>query len=60
MNVVSDFGRITIVPPSGALISSGFLLDTEGWTIAGNKAISSSVAFEPYSRGQLLNHYIIG
>jgi hypothetical protein len=52
-------GTITIVPPSGAIVGSNFLLNNEGWTIVGNKALSSSATFEPYSRGKL-NHYVIG
>lgn len=52
-------GTITIVPPSGALVGSNFLLSNEGWKIVGNKALSSMATFEPYSRGKL-NHYVIG
>lgn len=52
-------GTITIVPPSGAIVGSNFLLSNEGWTIVGNKALSSSSTFEPYSRGPI-NHYVIG
>ena len=58
---VSSFpGTVTLVPPTGAIVGSGFLLDGEGWTVEGNKALSSLAAYEPYSRGALLNHYILG
>jgi hypothetical protein len=53
-------GTVTLVPPSGSIVGSGFQLSNEGWTISGNKAPSSSAAYEPYSRGALLNHYILG
>lgn len=52
-------GTITLVPPSGAIVGSNFLLSNENWNIVGNKALSSSATFEPYSRGKL-NHYVIG
>ena len=52
-------GTITLVPPSGAIVGSNFLLTNEGWNIVGNKALSTSATFEPYSRGKL-NHYVIG
>lgn len=58
--IVSDYGRVTIVPPSGAIVGSNFLLSNEGWTITGNKAAVSNPAYEPYSRGALLNYYITG
>lgn len=51
---------MTLVPPTGALVGSSFLLGNEEWTIEGNRALSTGVAFEPYSRGTLLNHYILG
>lgn len=51
---------VTLVPPSGALIGSDFLLSNEGWTIVGNKGQSEPTTFEPLSRGQQLNHYIYG
>lgn len=41
-------------------MGSDFLLSNEGWSIAGNKAAVSSATFEAYSRGPLLNHYILG
>ena len=50
---------VTLVPPSGALVGSDFLLENQGWTIVGNKAASSSAVYEPYSRGAL-NHYVYG
>jgi len=52
-------GTITIVPPSGALVGSNFLLSNEGWSITGNKVVQNAT-YEPYSRGALLNHYIYG
>jgi len=52
-------GTITLVPPSGAIVGSNFLLNNEGWTIVGNKAPSSATKHEPFSRGKL-NHYVIG
>lgn len=53
-------GTVTLVPPSGALVGSDFLLDNQGWTIVGNKAATSAATFEAYSRGALLNHYVYG
>lgn len=58
--IPSHPGTVTLVPPSGSLVGSGFLLGAEGWTISGNKATSVSAAHEPYSRGALLSHYILG
>jgi len=58
--VVSYPGTVTIVPPSGCIVSSDFLLSNELWTIEGNKAASYNTTFEPYSRGSLLNRYILG
>lgn len=49
---------ITFVPPSGALVSSGFLLGNEAWTIVGNKIANLPASFETFSRGGL-NNYII-
>ena len=60
VGVPSYPGTVTLVPPSGAIVGSGFLLSNEGWTIQGNKAASTSAAYEPYSRGALLSHYILG
>lgn len=53
-------GTVTLVPPSGSIVGSGFLLGNEDWTISGNKVASSGASYEPYSRGALLNHYILG
>lgn len=53
-------GTVTLVPSSGSIVGSGFLLGSEGWTIEGNKAASAPAGYEPYSRGNLLNHYIVG
>ena len=47
------------MPPSGAITGSSFFLDSEGWTISGNK-VAGPAAFESYSRGPLLNRYILG
>lgn len=41
-------------------MGSSFLLSNEGWTIEGNRAASYSAGYEPYSRGALLNHHILG
>lgn len=49
-------GTVTLVPPSGALVSSQFLMGDEGWTIVGNKAAMAPV-HESSSRGKL-NHFI--
>jgi hypothetical protein len=49
---------VTLVPPSGSLVGSNFLLSNEDWTIYGNKVLSPA-GFEPYSRGPLLNRYVI-
>lgn len=58
--MTSEPGTVTLVPPSGAIVGSSFLLSNEDWTIEGNKAASYSAGYEPYSRGALLNHYILG
>jgi hypothetical protein len=58
--VTSFSASITLVPPSGALVGSNFLLSNEGWTIVGNKALSSPAKHEPYSRGQAINQYVLG
>ncbi len=58
--IVSYPGTVTLVPPSGALVGSNFLLDNNGWTISGNKQASSPASYEPYTRGVLLNHYVTG
>lgn len=50
------------MPPSGAITGSDFLLDAEGWTIAGNTAAMRTqvAAYEPYSRsGTSVNRYVI-
>lgn len=57
--IQSTIGTITLVPPSGVLVGSDFLLSSEQWTINGNK-VPSSASYEPYSRGNLLNRYITG
>lgn len=53
-------GTVTMVAPNGYLVSSNFLLNNEGWNIVGNKASSMAATYEPFSRGQQLNHYIMG
>lgn len=50
--------NITIVNNDGTVICSDFLLSLDGWTIVGNKRLIENPAFEPYSRGLYLNHYI--
>ena len=50
---------MTIVPPSGNLVGSDFLLSNEDWTIYGNKLLTPAV-HEPFSRGTMLNRYILG
>lgn len=60
-NLTSYVGTVTLVPLSGALVGSDFLMGAESWTIVGNKATAGYAAtFEPYSRGPQLNYYIIG
>lgn len=56
----SETATVTLVPPSGALVGSDFLLDNQGWTVTGNKAVSAPATFESYSRGAKLNHYVYG
>lgn len=50
---------VTIVPPGGQMVGSDFLLSNENWMISGNKALMPSI-YEPFSRGAMLNHYILG
>lgn len=57
--VTSFEGSLTLVPPSGAITGSTFFLGNEGWTINGNKVVGPAT-FESYSRGPLLNRYILG
>ena len=57
--VASFEGSLTLVPPSGAITGSTFFLGNEGWTINGNK-VAGPATFESYSRGPLLNRYILG
>jgi hypothetical protein len=49
---------ITLVPPSGYLVSSGFLFDNEAWSIVGNKIANVPAKFEAFSRGGV-NNYIV-
>jgi hypothetical protein len=53
-------GTITLVPPSGAITGSNFLLSSEDWIITGNKRLVDNPSYERYSRGPLLNYYILG
>lgn len=60
--LISYAGTVTLVPPSGALTGSNFLLDAEGWTITGNTADMRTqlATYEPYSRsGTSVNRYVI-
>lgn len=57
---ISPPGTVTIVPPSGAIIGSNFLTSGEDWTITGNKGVVETPSYERYSRGALLNYYIVG
>ena len=56
----SNPATITLVSPKGTLIGSDFMLNSERWTVTGNKATIAPAIFEPYSRGLLLNRYIFG
>lgn len=56
----SDYGTITLVPPTGAIVGSNFLLNNEAWTITGNKAQVNTPTYERFSRGALMNYYISG
>lgn len=58
--VVSYPGTVTLVPTSGAIVGSNFLLSNEGWMITGNQVSSYESKYEGYSRGKLLNHYVLG
>ena len=57
--VTSREGTVSIVSSSGFLTGDSFLLDNGGWSISGNK-LPMDTTFEPYTRGALLNHYILG
>lgn len=56
-SATSQPGLVTFVPPSGILVGSHFARGNDGWTVVGNKAVSSPATYEPSSRG-LLNHYV--
>ena len=65
---VSYPGQITLVPPTGLLVGSDFLLSNEEWTIIGNKNndneniqqnIPQKTIWENKNRGLLLSNYII-
>jgi hypothetical protein len=52
--------NVTLVPKSGALVSSTFLFGNEDWTISGNQMKTPYPSkHEAYSRGSL-NYYIVG
>jgi len=55
----SNLATVTVVPKSGAISGSDFLLGPEGWTVVGNRAAQSAVTFEAFSRDRNLNHYIL-
>lgn len=58
--LASYSANVTLVPPSGALVSSNFLFGAEDWTISGNQMTTPYPAkFEAFSRGTL-NYYIVG
>jgi len=57
--VQSQPGTVSLVPPSGILVGSTFLLDSEGWSITGNKLSSEPVTYVAASSG-LLNQYVYG
>jgi hypothetical protein len=48
------------VPPSGAFVSSNFLLGSEEWQIVGNRAAASPASFEAFTRGNGFSNYIFG
>lgn len=56
----SRLATVTVVPPSGQLVGSDFLLSNENWSIVGNKAATALAVYEPFSRGAALNHYVLG
>lgn len=58
--ISSPPGTVTIVPPSGAIVGSNFLTTGEDWTIVGNKGTVEYPSYERYSRGNMLNYYIVG
>lgn len=52
--------NVTLVPKSGAIVSSTFLFGNDDWRISGNQMkLPYPSKFEPYSRGSL-NYYIVG
>lgn len=55
----SAAGTVTLVPKTGVITTSDFLLGSEEWKIVGNKLPVSSATYEPSSRGAV-NHYIYG
>jgi len=59
-HIPSLWATVTLVPPSGNLVGSNFLLCDEGWTITGNKALVGRPSHERFTRGSLLSYYISG
>lgn len=59
VGVESYEGTVTLVPPSGAIVGSDFLFSNEDWSIRGNR-VPSMATHEAYSRGTMLNHYVVG
>jgi hypothetical protein len=57
----STTGTVTLVPPSGNLVGSAFLLNNEAWKVTGNKASAGSwAAHESLGRGAMMNYYVRG
>lgn len=59
-HIPSNWATVTLVPPSGNIIGSNFLLGNEDWVITGNKAAVSRPSYERFTRGALLSYYITG
>lgn len=55
----SNWGYVTLVPPTGIIAGSDFKNSAESWTIYGNKESSQSATYDTTSRG-LMNKYIYG
>jgi hypothetical protein len=52
-------GIVSLIAPSGIFTSSTFLMESDGWTIDGNKVQGAPVVYEPYNSGKL-SYYIYG
>lgn len=59
-HIPSLWATVTLVPPSGNLVGSNFLLSDESWIITGNKALVGRPSHERFTRGSLLSYYISG